>query len=137
MRIYIICKHPANISKNVQPIPFHLSETPQTVRELITYSVDTCLSLYEQRAKQGEMPLTDDMMQRMREVGKFAFGVHYNENIPDPQKAYQTALQAFEDGVVRIFKGTAELTELDAPLFLAENDILTFVKLTMLSGRMW
>jgi hypothetical protein len=73
----------------------------------------------------------------MREVGKFAFGVHYNENEIDEAKAIQTAIDAVTDGLVRVFKGNDEITDLDAEIEIAEGDVFTFVRLTMLSGRMW
>jgi hypothetical protein len=73
----------------------------------------------------------------MEEVGKFTFGVHETAAPVDEGRAVTTALSAVEDGLVRIFRGTEELTELSAPLLLEEGQVLTFVRLTMLSGRMW
>ena len=73
----------------------------------------------------------------MRELGKFAFGVQYNSKEICETDAVQTALQAVEDGLVRVFRGTEALTALDERIALAEGDTLTFVKLAMLSGRLW
>ena len=73
----------------------------------------------------------------MRELGKFAFGVHYNENATDEAKAIVVATEAVADGLVRVFKGNDEITELDRELEIAEGDVFTFVRLTMLSGIMW
>ena len=80
---------------------------------------------------------TDEQYDGMREIGKFAFGVHYNENEIDEAKAIQTAIDAVTDGLVRVFKGNDEITDLDAEIEISEGDVFTFVRLTMLSGRMW
>ena len=82
-------------------------------------------------------PLTDEQFDGMRELGKFAFGVHYNENEIDEAKAIETAVEAVADGLVRVFKGNEEITELDSELEITDGDVFTFVRLTMLSGRMW
>ena len=41
------------------------------------------------------------------------------------QKALDNAILSFEDGLYRVFHGENELTELDAPLDMNENDELT------------
>ena len=73
----------------------------------------------------------------MREIGKFASGVHYNENQVNLSESINTALNAVSDGLVRVFKDNMELTEFDKDLEVSEGDVFTFVKLTMLSGKMW
>ena len=128
-----------NVTKNVKEYPFLLSKTPHTVRELIEEAVKSCIDAYKARANNAKhpAPLTDEQFEGMREVGKFAFGVHYNENDVDEAKAIQTAIDAVTDGLVRVFKGKDELTDLNAEIEISENDVFTFVRLTMLSGRMW
>ena len=71
------------------------------------------------------------------EVGKISFGVNYGENRADLEQAVANALQCFEDGIYRIFLGTEQLRKLDDTITLAEDCELTFVRLTMLVGRMW
>ena len=99
----------------------------------------SCIEAYKARASGAEnpVPLTDEQFDGMRELGKFAFGVHYNENEIDEAKAMETAIEAVEDGLVRVFKGNDEIIELDGEIDIAEGDVFTFVRLTMLSGRMW
>ena len=63
--------------------------------------------------------------------------MHYNENEVDEAKAIHTAIGAVTDGLVRVFKGGDEITDLDAEIEIAEGEVFTFVRLTMLSGRMW
>ena len=46
-------------------------------------------------------------------------------------------LQAFGDGLVRIFVDEEEVTELDADLSLKEGSEVVFLRLTFLTGLMW
>ena len=55
----------------------------------------------------------------------------------DTEKAVRNALQSFEDGIFRIFADGKELESLQEPVSLQEGSELTFVRLTMLAGRMW
>ncbi|MBR6158433.1 MAG: hypothetical protein IKQ27_15870, partial [Lachnospiraceae bacterium] len=59
------------------------------------------------------------------------------EKKPDLQQAIETALQAFEDGIYRVFLNEEELTALDQQITLNAEDTLTFVRLTLLAGRMY
>ena len=139
IQIYVAMKHMGNIAKKVKERPFMLAAVPRTLRELIGEAVKSCIEAYKARARAEENPppLTDEQFEGMRELGKFAFGVHYNENEIDEAKAIETAVEAVADGIVRVFKGNEEITELDSELEITEGDVFTFVRLTMLSGRMW
>ena len=139
IQIYVALKHMGNVTKKMKEYPFLLGKTPRTFRELIEESVTSCISAYKARATNAKnpTPLTDEQFDGMREIGKFAFGVHYNENEIDEAKAIQTAIDAVTDGLVRVFKSNDEITDLDAEIEISEGDVFTFVRLTMLSGRMW
>lgn len=139
IQIYVALKHMGNVTKKVKEYPLFFSKTPRTFRELIEESVKSCISAYKARANNSKnpTPLTDEQFDGMKEIGKFAFGVHYNENETDEHKTIQTAIDAVTDGLVRVFKGNDEITDLDAEIEISEGDVFTFVRLTMLSGRMW
>ena len=139
IQIYVAMKHMGNIAKKVKERPFMLAAVPRTLRELIEEAVKSCIEAYKARANgaKSPTPLTDEQFDGMRELGKFAFGVHYNENEIDEAKAIETAVEAVADGLVRVFKGNEEITELDSELEITDGDAFTFVRLTMLSGRMW
>lgn len=142
IKIYVTLKHMGNIAKGedrIKKYPFLLEKTPQTLRELITESVRTCIRAYISRADNSALPspINDEEWEGMREIGKFAFGVHYNENTINEARAIETALEAFSDGLVRVFKGNHEITAPDEKTEISEGDVFTFIRLTMLSGRMW
>ena len=139
LQIHIAMKQASKLRKAVVPQPLTLPATPETLSELIELVVKLCIQGYrERRSKAGSpIPLTEEQWDSMYELGKFAFGVQETEGEIDEVKALQTALTAIEDGLVRIFRDSQELSELHAPLFLRQGETLTFVRLTMLAGRLW
>ena len=69
--------------------------------------------------------------------GKVGFGNIYNEKKADVSRAQENVIMAFEDGLVRVFIGDCEQEKLDDNIDLKEGDVLTFIRLTFLAGRMW
>lgn len=120
--------------------PFLLEKTPKTTEQLIREAVHTCVSQYNAHVEAGESavkPLSDAEVSEMSEIGKIAFGINYGSKTADEAEAVATALQAYEDGLFRIFVGDEELSELSQSISLSEDSTLTFIRLTMLTGRMW
>ena len=70
-------------------------------------------------------------------TGKVSFSEKHNENKQDLNKAIDNAMQSFEDGIYRVFINDEEIEKLNDELILMEGDNLAFIKLTMLSGRLW
>ena len=125
--------------KKIAPVPFEYPTKPETLRQLINETVTLCVNDYNKRVKAGEnavTPLTDEEITAMAGVGKIAFGIVYGKE-QDLQKALDNAILSFKDGLYRVFLNDNELTELDEPLDIKENDQLTFIRLTMLTGRIW
>jgi len=52
------------------------------------------------------------------------------------KNARENALRSFDDGLFRIFINDEEVLA-DSKILLNENDSLTFLRLTMLAGRLW
>lgn len=140
MKVKVNLKQIGQRKQKIAPVDFEYHIPPKTVRELIQFTVEICVNAYNQRVRAGqgnEKPLNEQQITDMAEVGKIAFGINYGEKEQDPGKAKENALQSFEDGLYRIFAGENELEGLDTPVTLNEGDTLTFIKLTMLAGRMW
>ena len=118
---------------------FPLENKPDTVEGLIREAVRTCVSAYNERVRKGDgaEPLSAEDIENMSEVGKIAFGINYGEKEADEQSAVQTALQAYKDGLFRIFIGDNEAGELSSGVDISEGERVTFIKLTMLTGRLW
>ena len=137
MEILVNIKQLGAKRDKIKAVPFPLAGKPETVRELIEAAVQTCVEAFRQRGTQGTQPLTEEQITQMEEIGKISFGVQYNENAADAGKAVSDALQAYEDGLVRIFIGQTQLGALESGIELHERDEVTFLRLTFLSGRMW
>lgn len=140
MKVKVNLKQIGQRKQRVAPVDLEYSVLPKTVRELIALTVEICVNAYNERVRRGEEgaePLNSQQITDMAEVGKIAFGINYGGKEQDLDKARENALQSFEDGLYRIFIGENELEGLDTPVALNEGDSLTFIKLTMLAGRMW
>ena len=108
---------------------------------LIAAFVAAEVTRFNARAEMGETVLhylTNEEVTDAATVGKIGFGTDYNGKVQDTAAAIENAHQCFIDGIYRIFVNGAEPGDtLDAPVTLRENDAITFVRLTMLAGRMW
>lgn len=139
IKIYVMLKHIGNVTKSVKKHPFLLSRRPTTLGELVEESVKTCIAAYNARAIAANTPtpLDDEQFEEYKEIGKFAFGVHYNRNEVNQAEAINVAKAAVSDGLVRIFRGKEKITGLDTKLQVCDGDEFTFIRLTMLSGITW
>lgn len=124
--------------QTVAPVDFEYLPVPHNVRELITQTAAACVNAYNERVRRGDSranPVTDKQIADMASVGKIAFGINYGGREQDTGKAVDNALQSFEDGLYRVFLNDHELEKLDDNLDLYDGDSLTFIRLTMLTGR--
>lgn len=138
MYVKVTLKQLGKKKNKFQAVPFELEHPPANVGELIQECVHTCVKEYRARAAgRTEQPMTEEEIEAQKEIGKIAFGIHYNEGKVDEEKAVATALQAYEDGLFRIFLNEEELGETGQELCLKEEDVLTLIRFTMLSGRMF
>ena len=123
----------------ISAMPFELANEPKSVRELIKESVHTCVTEYNERVRNGEQykPLSAQEIEDMSEVGKIAFGINYGGKEANEAAAIENAVLSYEDGLYRIFIGEEDAGDIDSEITLEENSEVTFIRLTMLSGRMW
>lgn len=110
-----------------------------TVRELILGLTRAGVADYNQRLQQPDILkcLTKEEIQDKAESGKVSFGMIYGEKEADLQAAIDNAVQCFEDGIYRIFLGERPLEDLEERISVTGEHAFTFVRLTMLTGRMW
>ncbi|MBQ9518625.1 MAG: hypothetical protein IJR59_01880 [Firmicutes bacterium] len=116
-------------------VPFDYEKLPQSVRELVEMTVKIMVTAFIARQNSAaESVYTDEQLDAMAKIGRISFGEIYNEKSPDKAQAVQVALQAYDDGLVRVFVNGAEAED---TLNLKENDEITFIRLTFLAGRIW
>ena len=80
--------------------------------------------------------MTNEYIAEAARSGKIGDEVHGDKKA-NLEKALDTAYLAFEDGLYCIFVNDEQTEKLDDSLNLKDGDVLTFIRLTMLAGRMW
>ncbi|MCI9370823.1 MAG: hypothetical protein HFH65_10970 [Lachnospiraceae bacterium] len=139
MQVLVNMKKLGKRKNSITKVPYELENKPLTVRELIMETVSVCVRNYNERMENQELltALSLAEMEDQAESGKIGFGVNYGDKKADLREAQENALQCFEDGIFRIYLGTEELKKPEDLISLEEDSELTFIRLTMLSGRMW
>lgn len=123
----------------VKPELYQIQGCPASVRELICAVTESGVRAFHKKAQSAELLscLTKDEIEAGAQAGKVSFGSIYGETETDIIKAQENAVQCFEDGIYRIFMDDRQLETLDEAVCVTEDSEFTFVRLTMLAGRMW
>ena len=139
MKINIQMKTAGKRRPVLENVPYEINDTTKTLRELLTELVNIEVERYNAKGVDVQLIpfLSEEELKEQATVGKVGFGRIYSDKKADVEKAVENAIQCFEDGMVRVFCGERELTELDGETGLKEGDELTFIRLTFLTGRMW
>lgn len=139
MKLNVNLKKIGKKQHSVQTVTYEIPGNPGNVRELIEAMVRTCVEQYNQRPEESGLLscLTKDEIEDSARTGKVGFGVNYGNKTADAGQAIDNAIQSFEDGIYRIFLDDRGLEALDEEITVKEESSLTFVRLTMLAGRMW
>lgn len=132
-------KHLGKRKNSIEEIPFHFNKKPNTIGELIDETVKVCIEQYSSRQEKKQVleALSKTDIEDLAVGGKVSFGINYGEDVPDIEKAIENARQAFTDGLVVIFINGVEMQNLENEIEINEDSKVTFVRMTMLSGRMW
>lgn len=132
-------KSVSNRKNKITTLKIQYSDNVTNVKSLIAETVSYCVADYNSRRESSDLisVLTPTLIDDKAESGKISFGVNYGEKNAELSKAASYALEAFEDGIVVIFADDRKLENLNDKLDLNKIKSLTFIKLTMLAGRMW
>ncbi len=139
MQVYVKIKALGKRKDVLPPKPYELPEGISSLRELLTAFVEAEVERYNGKGPVAPLLscLTAEEIAAQSETGKVSFGRLWSDQKADKAKAVKTAIQAFDDGLVRVLMDEAELFQLDAPLCIREGAVFTFVRLTFLAGRIW
>ena len=139
MKVYVNVKQIGKKKNKIDKKEYEINEGIKTVKELLTEFVTINVKKFNEGYTENDIVpyLTDKKINDLSDAGKISFGVDYNEQKQDLEKAIENALQSYEDRIYRIFVNDEEVGEIHSEVNLNENDELTFVRLTMLAGRMW
>lgn len=139
MKLYVNVKQAGSRKNYIAKEEIDMSGRPSTLRQLIAAIVSENVKNFNSKVKGVTLLnyLTKEQIGEKLAVGRVSFGEAYNPAEADLEKALETAYSAYEDGIYRVFINNAEAGLLDDALDLKEEDVLTFIRLTMLAGRMW
>ena len=109
-----------------------------TTKDLITELVKINVEKFNKKIDDKDILsiMTNEYIAEAARAGKIGDEVHGDKKA-NLEKALDTAYLAFEDGLYCIFINDEQSEKLDDNLSLKDGDILTFIRLTMLAGRMW
>lgn len=139
MKLYVNVKQAGSRKNYIAKEEIDMSGRPSALRQLIAAIVSKNVKNFNSKVKGGTFLnyLTKEQTSGKLAVGRVSFGDANNPAEADLEKALEVAYSAYEDGIYRVFVNDAEAGLLDDALDLKEEDVLTFIRLTMLAGRMW
>jgi hypothetical protein len=139
MKVFVSVKQAGKRKEYITKKELVLNETPTTLRELIREVIRQNVTQYNQKSEEPSLLklLSFEELEAQVQTGKVGFGERFNREHADPLQAVETAMTAFEDGLFRVFIGDEEAPSLDEHVVVNDGDVLTFIKFTMLSGRLW
>jgi ABC-type proline/glycine betaine transport system substrate-binding protein len=139
VKVYVNVKQ-AGVRKNyITKQELILNSKPETLRELIAAVVSDNVKSFNNKIEGYRIIeyLTDEQIKDKLVRGRVSFGEVYNETMADVDMAIEAAILAYEDGIFRVFIGESEGAGLDEKISINEEETLIFVRLTMLTGRLW
>lgn len=140
MRVFVNLKQIGKKRNSVEKREYEIKDDISSIKDLIIQFVTVEVEKFNQRADDISLIdfLTKEEIQDKTYIGKIDFNADYNKKKQDLQSAIDNALQSYTDGIYCIFIGEERLEDdIAMPVSIKADDNLTFVRLTMLSGRMW
>ena len=137
MTIYINVKSLSKRKPVIDKFPLEIPEETSSANSLIEFVVRQNVADYNKLpTKTRILPyLTNEEIANGEAIGKIGFGERKNENNQNPDDAVKNALQCFSDGIYRVFVNENEIFS-DKNFTIKDGDEVTFVRLTMLAGRL-
>ena len=139
MRLFYQQKIIGKKSRKLQKIPFTIEEPVHTLKDLLIQLVTQEVHHYNDKAVVTPLHIyiTDQQLEDAAQHGKVHFGEKKNSAAQSVDQAISTVLLAFEDELFLVLQNEEQLNSLTTPLTIREDDVFTFIKLTMLAGRIW
>lgn len=139
MDIYVRVKALGKRTDILAPTPYTIPDGICSLRQLLNAVVQKEVAQYNSKETEAQLIpfLTQQELEDQAKIGKVSFGTVYSDKKANPDKAVTNAIQCWEDGLVRVFMNEEELTDLDAPLTVEAQAVLTFLRLTFLAGSIW
>lgn len=123
-----------NKTRGVELVDYSISDNILSLQDLLENLVDIEITKYEQ--KEFKITSQEDL-DNMIIAGKISFGFKYREDVINRAHSKDVATLAFSDGLYAVFINDIQLNALDEYLNIKENDILSLIRFTMLTGRFY
>lgn len=139
MRLFYQQKVIGKKSRKLQKIPFFIEESVINLQDLLIKIVTQQVQQYNEKMVDTPLHLylTDQQLDHAAQYGKVHFGEKKNDSFQPVDQAVSTMLQAFQDELFLVLHNEETIDSLNSPLAVQEDDVFTFIKLTMLAGRIW
>lgn len=148
MKIKVNVKNAGSRRPCVSETEFDLGENfpgETTVAHFLDEITKICVKEYNERKEKSEIltVLSESQIEEKSRSGKIGFGVNYGEKSASLEKALENTRQCYLDGMFALFIDGNEIAGLDTsapletPLKIHEGSSVSFIRLTMLAGRMW
>ncbi|MGO4532686.1 hypothetical protein AB4Z30_26685 [Paenibacillus sp. 2TAF8] len=139
MKLWITVKSLGKRKPALAKQAVELPETTRTLRLLIENMVEQQVQSFRERKDAAAMLvyLMPEEIDAQGAKGKVGFGTVHGEGIPNLGEAKEAAILAYEDGLYKVFLNDEELAELDEEISIKDGAYVTFIRFTMLAGRLW
>jgi len=139
LRLFYQQKTIGKKSRKLQKIAFTIEEPVYTLKDLLLQLVTQEVQNYNEKVLDTPLHiyLTEEQLEDAIHHGKIHFGEKKNTTVQSLEQAKSTVIQAFEDELFLVIHNEEQLNTLTTPLTIQEDDVFTFIKLTMLAGRIW
>ena len=138
MTIYLKVKALAKRRPLIDRTPFVIDKEISTSNDLVEYIVRRNVDDYNNKAVDAPIfhYLSSEEIDNGAKLGKIDFNDRKNEKQENADKAVENALSSFSDGIFRLYINDTE-AGFNSPIELSEGGEITFIRLTMLAGRLW
>ena len=136
MQVYINKKSFRKKRHGLTQFPYEINDHNHTLKDLLLDIVAREVEQYNAQKDQSFVLLSEEEMAEMIDQGKVVFD-NLTEHHADLLKAQETVLENYQDGMIKVLLNDREIQDPDEEIEIKEGDVLTFIRLTFLAGRMW
>lgn len=114
-------------------------ESDTNLRELLGKIVLQQVKEFNERKSSSNLIqfMNESTIKDNADTGSVKFNDQYNLTEADEVKAIETVLLAFEDGLIAFFLNDNQLENLDTSIQLNDDDNISIIRLSFLSGAIW
>jgi hypothetical protein len=138
MTVYLKIRALSGRKPLIERVPFIIDGPASTSNKLIEQIVRRNVNDYNNKAVDAPLfkYLGAGGIENGAKTGKIGFNDRKNEQEQDADKAVENALTSYSDGIFKLFINDAEIG-FNETVNLKHGDEITFIRLTMLAGRLW